>query len=356
MVNNRHLNVAARAKNDEFYTQYKDIQIELYYYWLYDNNFLRDKTVLLPCDDPERSNFTKFFVQNFNRYGIKKLISTSYAVESKKYVRKPMKSLFDDLEEFQSDEPTDFPRGKIFIVERDKIDDKPFEYLTGDGDFRSEEVTRLRDEADVIITNPPFSLLRQFTNWILEADKKFLILGNMNAITYKEVFSLIIQNKVWLGVTNFSSDMVFAVPKNFEVRDSYKIRAEQMGFSGHYTRIGNLCWLTNFEHGRRHKPLKLMTLEENFLNSKHKEVRGVGYPKYDTCDAIEVPFVDAIPSDYNGLMAVPVTFLNKYCPDQFEILGKIDTDTRNESTLALPIINGKRKFKRIAIRLRRDAI
>lgn len=330
MRSNQHLNIAARVKNDEFYTQYKDIQIEVHCYWLYDKNFLRDKTVLLPCDDPERSNFTKFFTQNFNRYGIKKLISTSYDVNS---------------------------RGKIFILERDKVADKPFEYLAGDGDFRSAEIKKLRNEADIIITNPPFSMFRKFLAWIMEANKKFLILGNINATTYKEVFPLIKDNKIWLGVTNFSSDMVFAVPKDFEIRESYKIRAAQLGFYGHYTRIGNSCWLTNLEHGRRHKPLKLMTLEENLHNSKHKEVRGVGYKKYDTCDAIEIPYVDAIPSDYAGIMAVPITFLDKYCPEQFEILGKIDTDTRNECTLAKPIVNGKRKFRRLAIRFKRnDAI
>lgn len=330
MRSNQNLNIAARVKNDEFYTQYKDIQIEVHCYWQYDKDFLRDKTILLPCDDPTQSNFTKFFTENFTRYGIKKLISTSYEANA---------------------------RGKVFILERGRVTGNSIEYLNGDGDFRSSEVSKLRDEADVIITNPPFSMFRKFFSWIAVANKKFLILGNINAITYKEVFPLIKANKIWLGVTNFSSDMVFGVPKDFEVRDSYKIRAKQLGFSGNYTRIGNSCWITNLEHGRRHKPLKLMTLEENFLNSKHKEVRGVGYQKYDTCDALEVPYVDAIPNDYAGMMAVPITFLDKYCPEQFEILGKIDTDIRNDFTLAAPIVNGKRKFKRIAIRFKKhDAI
>ncbi len=350
MVNNQNLNNAARVKNDEFYTQLKDIQRELYYYWLYDENFLRDKTLLLPCDDPEWSNFTKFFAQNFTRYGLKKLISTSYAVENKKSGFKPMRDLFDDTDAVNT--PRNFARGKVLILERGKINDKPFEYLEGDGDFRSEEIKRFRDEADVIITNPPFSLFREFFTWILSAGKKFLVIGNMNAITYKEVFPFIKNNDVWLGTTSFSNEMVFGVPEDFDVREPYRQRAAQLGFWGNYTRIGNSCWLTNLEHGKRHEPLKLMTLEENLLNSKHKEIRDVGYLKYDNCDAIEVPYVDAIPSDYEGVMGVPITFLNKYCPNQFEIIGKIDTDIRNKYTLARPIVKGKRKFKRIAIRFR----
>ena len=201
MAGNRNLNSAAQAKNDEFYTQYNDIQNEMNCYFLYDENFLRGKTVLLPCDDPEWSNFTKFFALNFNIYGLKKLISTSYAADKKKFIYKPMRNMFDDNDLPQFDASKDFTHGRIYTLEQsdfDKVDYaldalNHWEYLEGDGDFRSAEVTRLRDEADVIITNPPFSKFREFLKWIIDADKKFLIIGNINCITYKEVFPLIKQ-------------------------------------------------------------------------------------------------------------------------------------------------------------------
>lgn len=325
MANNSNLGAAKAAKNDEFYTQYADIQKEINAYLEYNPNTFRDKTVLLPCDDPEWSNFTRFFAQNFERLGLKRLISTSYAVESKKY-----KNYEPTL--FEMDSPTfDAEKtrinGKIFELNRDAdgsgridIDDLEWHYLEGDGDFRSPEVCALRDQADIIVTNPPFSLFREFVAWIEEADKLFLIIGNMNAITYKEVFPLIKENYLWLGATGFVSDMVFGVPKGTEVSAKDKAKAEKLGYYGDYTRLGNSCWFTNLEHGRRHQPLRLMTMADNLRFSRHREIREKGYPSYDNYDAIEVPFTDAIPSDYEGVMGVPISFLDKYCPEQFEIV------------------------------------
>lgn len=331
---NKSLAKAKNAKNDEFYTQYADIQKEINAYLEYNPDVFRGKTVLLPCDDPEWSNFTKFFAQNFENFGLKKLISTSYAVESKIYKEGYMPSLFE-TQSPRFDEAKTRVKGKIFVLDHDTnangridIDDLQWEYLEGDGDFRSNEVKRLRDEADIIVTNPPFSLFREFLAWIMEAEKQFVIIGNMNAITYKEVFPLIKENKIWLGGTGFMSDMVFAVPKGTIVPKAYKEKAEKLGYVGDFTRLGNSCWFTNIEHGRRHQPLQLMTMEDNIKFSKHNDIKGKEYLHYDNYDAIEIPYTDAIPSDYEGVMGVPISFLDKYCPEQFEILGI--TSGRNE--------------------------
>ena len=333
---NTNLSQAKSAKNDEFYTQYADIQKEVNAYLDYDPDVFRGKTVLLPCDDPEWSNFTKFFAQNFERFGLRKLISTSYAAGSKKTKGYWQPSLFE-TESPKFDRKKTKVRGKIFILDHDtnqngRIDheDLEWDYLAGDGDFRSDEVKSLRDEADVIVTNPPFSLFREFLAWIVEADKKFLIIGNMNAITYKEVFPRIKQNLIWMGATGNGSDMVFAVPEGAEVRESDRAKAARLGYVGCFTRLGNSCWFTNIEHGRRHQLLQLMTERENIKFSKHKEIRGTGYRRYDNYDAIEVPFTDAIPSDYEGVMGVPKSFLDKYCPEQFEIVGCAEGDSGKE--------------------------
>lgn len=330
---NQNLSNAKTAKNDEFYTQYADIQKEINAYLDYDKNVFRGKTVLLPCDDPEWSNFTKFFAQNFELLGLKKLISTSYAPESKKYKIPYQPTLFETIQPYYSPDKTK-THGKIFILERDitgdnriNIDDLEWQYLEGDGDFRSDEIKALRDEADIIVTNPPFSLFREFIGWLVEADKKFIIIGNMNAITYKEVFPLIKQNKTWMGATGFVTDMVFGVPDGFVVKESDKRKAEKLGYIGNYTRLGNSCWFTNIDHGRRHEPLQLMTMADNYKYSKHKEIKErKEYLQYDNYDAIEVPFTDAIPSDYEGIMGVPISFLDKYCPEQFEIMGMCENE------------------------------
>ena len=324
---NKTLTKAKAAKNDEFYTQFYDIEREMEAYLDYNRDVFRGKTVLLPCDDPEWSNFTRYFAQNFETLGLKKLISTSYAPESKIYKNGFQLSLFE-TESPKFDKEKTKTHGKIFILTEDtkgdgviNLDDLQWDYLEGDGDFRSKEVTRLRDEADIIITNPPFSLFREFVAWIMEANKEFVIIGNQNAITYKEIFPLLMHNQIWLGATGFSSDMVFGVPEGTVVKESDKKKAERLGYVGNFTRLGNSCWFTNIEHGRRHQPLKLMTEAENIRFSKHKEIKGRGYTKYDNYDAIEVNYYDAIPSDYDGIMGVSVTYLDKYCPEQFEIVG-----------------------------------
>lgn len=324
---NKTLTKAKAAKNDEFYTQFYDIETEMEAYLDYNRDVFRGKTVLLPCDDPEWSNFTRYFAQNFEALGLRKLISTSYAPESKTYKCGYQLSLFE-TESPKFDKEKTKTHGKIFILTEDtkgdgviNLDDLQWDYLEGDGDFRSKEVTRLRDEADIIITNPPFSLFREFVAWIMKANKEFVIIGNQNAITYKEIFPLLMHNQIWLGATGFSSDMVFGVPEGTVVKESDKKKAERLGYVGNFTRLGNSCWFTNIEHGRRHQPLRLMTEAENIRFSKHKEIKGRGYTKYDNYDAIEVNYYDAIPSDYDGIMGVSVTYLDKYCPEQFEIVG-----------------------------------
>lgn len=322
---NSNLHNAKSAKNDEFYTQYADIQKEVNAYLEYNPDVFKDKTVLLPCDDPEWSNFTKFFAQNFINFGLKKLVSTSYAVESKKYKADYHPTLFETTSSSYDADKTRI-RGKIFTLTKDNskyvnIDNLKWQYLDGDGDFRSDEVIKLRDEADFIITNPPFSLFREFLAWITQADKQFLIIGNMNAITYKEVFPLIKDNRMWLGCLSINADMVFGVPEGTVVAEKDRLKAEKHGYKGNYTRLGNSCWFTNIDHGRRHQPIPLMTMAENIKFSKHKEIRETGYQRYDNYDAIDVPYSDAIPSDYDGVMGVPISFLDKYCPEQFEIVS-----------------------------------
>ena len=229
MPKNKDLRKANGLKNDEFYTQYVDIQKEVNSYLEYNPNVFKDKTILLPCDDPEWSNFTKFFAQNFERFGLKKLISTSYANSKKKMVIKQL-SLFEETSP-QYDAKKTNTHGKIFILEHDSnksgridIDDLKWKYLKGDGDFRSEEVKKLRDEADIIITNPPFSLFRDFLGWVRDANKQFLIIGNVNALTYKEVFPHIKNNEIWLGPSITSGDREFQVPNDYPLSASgYRI-------------------------------------------------------------------------------------------------------------------------------------
>lgn len=322
---NKNLAQAKNAKNDEFYTQYEDIQKEVNAYLEYNPNVFRDKTVLLPCDDPEWSNFTKFFAQNFERFGLKKLISTSYAPDSKKLKYGTFYGdFFIDDGTPQFDKEKAQTKGKIYILDKDingderiDINDLKWGYLEGDGDFNSNEVKELRNEADIIVTNPPFSLFREFISWIMEANKQFLIIGNMNAITYKEVFPLIKENRIWLG-NGFNKGNAFFrvnIPRENYASGVYDFETQLVKFR-------NCCWFTNIDHGRRHQPLQLMTMADNLKHSKHKEIKGkTSYLHYDNYDAIEVPFTDAIPGDYDGIMGVPISFLDKYCPEQFEILG-----------------------------------
>lgn len=331
---NTNLKEAKAGKNDEFYTQFHDIEIEMNAYLEYDPNVFKGKTILLPCDDPEWSNFTRFFAAKFDELGLKKLISTSYAPDAKKMKLLPEPSLFE-TEAPQFDPTKAQTKGKIFVLEQDhtgdghiNIDDLEWEYLEGDGDFRSKEVVKLRDEADIIITNPPFSLFREFLSWIVSEDKKFIIIGNMNAVTYKETFPLIKENRMWMGFSIHSGDREFEVPDEYPLTAS-GWRIDNKGRK--YIRVKGVRWFTNIDHGRRHEPLPLMTMEDNLRFSKHKELKGkAAYDHYDNYDAIEVPFTDAIPSDYDGVMGVPISFLDKYCPEQFEILGQTQGDSGRE--------------------------
>ena len=315
---NEKLSKAKNAKFDEFYTQYEDIQKEVNAYIEYNANVFKDKVVLLPCDDPEWSNFTRFFAQNFESLGLKKLISTSYAYTSKNYDGPYQLSLFEEKSP-KFDKTKTKSHGKIFTLSRDTnnsgkvdINDLEWSYMKGDGDFRSNEVIKLRDEADIIVTNPPFSLYREFISWLFEKDKKFLIIGNKSSVTNKETFPLIMQNKMWTGKTEWSGGLWFET-KNFLDVDRVVNGVNMKNIPA--------CWFTNLDHGRRHQPLQLMSMSDNLKFSKHKEVREKGYQKYDNYNAIEVPYTDAIPKDYDGIMGVPISFLEKYNPEQFEILG-----------------------------------
>ena len=323
-----NLSNAKIAKNDEFYTMYDDIQREVNAYLEYNPDVFKDKTILLPCDDPEWSNFTRFFAQNFEKLGLKRLISTSYATNSKKFPSIVQLSMFE-LESPKYDKSKSDSHGKIFTLTKDKnksgkidIDDLEWEYLNGDGDFRSEEVKKLRDEADIIITNPPFSLFREFVTWIMDGNKKFLIIGNQNAITYKEIFPLIKINKMWTGC-RFNQrvngqNMTFFVPNDYPLSGT-EVSIDEKGRK--LISVAGTGWFTNLDHGRRHQPLQLMSMSDNLKYSKHKEIRENGYLKYDNYDAIDVPYTDAIPNDYYGMIGVPISFLPKYCPEQFEIVG-----------------------------------
>ena len=275
---------------------------------------------------------------------MRKLISTSYAADSKP-AGIPYQLTFFETEAPQYDESKTRSHGKIFVLTRDKnktgtidIDDLEWQYLDGDGDFRSAEVTALRDEADIIITNPPFSLFRDFIGWLAETDKKFLIIGNKNSVTYKETFPLIMQNRMWSGKTSWGGGMWF------ETKDPTDVDKVINGIN---MKNVSSVWFTNIEHGRRHLPLQLMTMADNLKFSKHKDIVERGYPRYVNYDAIEVSYSDAIPSDYDGLMGVPISFLNMYCPEQFEIIGislELADDMKNYANKGEYMAGGKRFY------------
>ncbi|PWH04954.1 DNA methyltransferase [Brachybacterium endophyticum] len=332
MARTANLSAAKAAKNDEFYTQWADIEREMNAYLEYDSDVFRDKVVLCPCDDPEWSNFAKFFALHFTDFGLKKLISTSYAPDSKPAPPEP--TLFE-MEDPKFDAEKTHSNGKVFVLERDdvngdgvvNIENLRWDYLEGDGDFRSSEVTALRDEADIIVTNPPFSLFREFVRWLTVGNKRFSIIGNQNAITYSQIFPLIKENRLWKGATANNTDMVFGVPKGATVKEADRAKAARMGYPSDerhdYTRLGNSCWFTNLEHGRRHQPMELMSTADNLRFNKKliKSLEGsAAYRQYDNFDAIEVPYSDAIPSDFNGVMGVPISFLDRFNPEQFEIV------------------------------------
>jgi len=341
---NVNLKNAKKAKNDEFYTQFHDIEKEINAYLEYNPDVFRGKTILCPCDDPYESNFFKYFALNFGTLGLEKLIATCYAgspISNKELslfpdespenrtTRSPHKIEITEIPDLDKDGAVSLADVELLLAS----DKTHLTRLKGDGDFRSDEIKKLRDEADMIITNPPFSLFREFLAWIVEADKQFLIIGNKNAVGCKEVFPLFKENKLWIGTMPMGVDLLFNVP------DEYIQRMLEDGKEGSNYKIvdgtiygrSSAVWFTNLDHGRRHLPLSLMTMQKNFEYSRHKEIRGkMAYDKYDNYDAIEVPFTDAIPSDYDGIMGVPISFLDKYNPEQFEILGATQRGCHDE--------------------------
>lgn len=334
---NKNLTNAKKAKNDEFYTQYKDIEKEIGAYLDFDKNTFKDKVVYCNCDDPYESNFFKYFASKFKTFGLKKLVTTSYVgspiVQTQMHFpgenvkelpdrknRKAFKIEINDVNDLNKDGVVNLADVKK-LLEHDKNASSP---LHGDsefaaGDFRSKECVALLEQADIVVTNPPFSLYRKFIEQLVQHNKKFVIIGSKNTITYKEIFPLIKDNKMWVGTTSFSKDMLFIAPANADLSSKPKTAIRIVdGIT--YLRSPSV-WFSNLDHGRRHQSLPLMTMEENLKYSKHKEIKGKkAYDKYDNSDAIDVPFTDSIPSDYDGVMGVPITFLDKYNPEQFEII------------------------------------
>lgn len=361
---NSNLTNAKKAKNDEFYTQFSDIQKEVESYLEYNQNTFKDKIVYCNCDDPFESNFFRYFVLNFSRLGLKSLISTSYKPSP---VANTQITLFGDditikpvkgrpkvvANKFIINEVGDVDGDGSFTLEdvaKQLRENKNNEWspLEGDGDFRSEECIELLKQSDIVVTNPPFSLFREYVAQLAEHNKKFLIIGHINAITYTDIFPIIKANKMWLGPSISSGDREFEVPKT--TVDMNKFTGEIRG-GKYYQKVMGVRWYTNLDHGRRHQPLSLMSMEDNLKFNKKMQGKK-SYDKYDNYDAIEVSFIDAIPKDFMGLMGVPINFLDKYNPDQFEIVGAnrgVNQDTDGvfgRSTY----INKKETFKRIFIK------
>jgi len=316
---NTTLHRAHKAKQDEFYTQLVDIENELKHY----KEQFRGKVVYCNCDDPFESNFFKYFAANFNALGLKKLIATSYVkspivggqlplfeVEGlKPSGKEPFKIQIKEVPDTDKDGAINLDDVK-YLLKHDKNTATP---LKDGGDFRSDECIELLKQADIVVTNPPFSLFREYIAQLIEHGKKFLIIGNTNAITYQDVFNLIQDNKVWLGINNG--------PKIYQVPDYYEQENIFTGTDGKkYAKMGNTCWFTNLDFKKRHENLQF-----------YKKYSPKNYPKYDNYDAIEVSRISEIPMDYDGVMGVPVTFLDVYNPDQFKILGI--TDRHNVSGL-----------------------
>ena len=311
MAKNDSLHKAKDAKKDEFYTQYEDIQNELNHY----EKHFYGKTVFCNCDDPFESNFCKFFLRNFNYLGLKRLICTSYSTSP---VIGQQLTLFD-----MADEPAQVGNGYVMditavpmangrgVSDEDidallKSKKRGVKKLKGNGDFRSEECVEYLKQADIVVTNPPFSLFREYVAQLMEYEKNFLIIGNQNAITYKEIFPLLKENKIWLGWK--CGDMAFRVPDYFEPRPT-RFWVDETGQK--WRSLGTICWYTNLDHEKRHE--KLVLYKHYYGNEEH-------YPKYDNYNAVNVDKVSDIPCDYFEDMGVPITYLDKYNPDQFEVV------------------------------------
>ena len=360
-MGNESLNRAKSAPNDEYYTQLDAIQTEMNAYLELNNQLFKGKNVLLPCDDPEWSNFTKYFATRFEALGLKRLTSTSYAHASKQTVNATsfQPTLFE-LESEGFDPKKTEVRGKVFVQDSDingdgrvNIDDLAWSYLEGSGDYRSDEVSNLRDDADFIITNPPFSLFQDFMEWVIASGKKFVVIAPAAAMFSKLIFDEIKANRMWLGKGFSAGNAYFKTPTPSEYASG--VFDEETGL----VKFRNVKWLTNIEHGLRQEPLQLVSMEKNL-----RYVTGDKYPdaykEYDNFKAIEVPLVKAIPVDFDGVMGVPGGFLDKYNPSQFEIVGisdkwGIDPVYRKEGPFRYdrPYMNGQRMYPRVFIRHRK---
>lgn len=369
---NEFLTNAKKVKNDEFYTQYSDIQKEIEAYLEFNKNVFRNKVVYCNCDDPFESNFFRYFVLNFNKLGLKQLITTSYKPSP---VANTQLGLFGDDKTLVKAKGRPKVTANKFIINEVKDVDGDGEFnlkdvakqlkanknnewtpLEGDGDFRSKESVDLLKKSDIVVTNPPFSLFREYIKQLVDFGKKFLIIGNMNAITYKEVFPLLRDNKVWLG-NNYKVNagaMFFEIPEKIaNLEQVREVKTNESGKKVYITRVQGIRWFTNLDHGRRHEPLQLMTEKEVIKFTTKKP-----FEKYDNYDAIEVSLVKNIPSDYKGVMGVPVSFLDSYNPDQFEILGSnrgVDQDP-NKVYGKGSYLNGKEVYKRLFIKHRKKII
>lgn len=339
---NQNLNRARTAGNDEFYTQIEDIENELKYY----KQQFRDKVVFLNCDDPYESNFFKYFAIKFNHLGLKKLIATSYAgspiigaqlplpqMAGMKGSKEPLKIEINEVPDFDGDGAVDLSDVRYLL----KHDNNTATPITGNGDFRSDECLELLKQADIVCTNPPFSLFGEYVVKLMEYKKSFLILGPQAAIVYKDIFPYIKANQLWLGYENGGTKW-FEVPAEYDIPTKSRIKVVN---GVKYFSMGSILWYTNLDTKKRHEELHL-----------YKKYSADEYPKYDNYDAIEVATYLDIPLDYSGVMGVPITFLDKYNPEQFEIVGSnrgVDQDPSGVYGRGSHL-NGKEKFKRLFIR------
>ena len=336
---NRSLSTARTAKQDEFYTQYVDIQKEVEAYLEFNPDTFRGKIVYCNCDDPFESNFFKYFAANFNKLGLKKLITTSYdgspvagqlnlfpeynEGNGKRQKPKALAVIVDHVKDEDGDGAANLTDVELFLkrnkAARIALKGDPDQYPGGD--FRSSECVAFLKQADIVVTNPPFSLFRAYLAQLVGHGKKFLIIGSKNSITYKEIFPLIKANRMWVGAGFAQGNAYFSIPADRVREFANGVYDKSTGL----VKFRNVGWFTNLDHGRRHEELPLMTIADNLKFSKHKNIKGKErYDRYDNYDAIEVPFTDAIPSDYDGAMGVPISFLDRYNPEQFEILGTSD--------------------------------
>ncbi len=331
---NKDLRKAKKSKKDEFYTQLTDIEREINHY----RKHFKDKVVLCNCDDPRVSNFFHYFSYNFEKLGLKKLITTCYKSQ--------------DVDLFSEH---DTEKAVYLEYNGDKNDNNVpdpeeigIKHLKGDGDFRSQESIDLLKQADIVVTNPPFSLFREYVAQLIEYDKKFVIIGNLNALTYKETFKLIKENKIWFGHSIHSGDREFGVPKDYPL-NAASSRIDENG--NKFLRVKDVRWFTNLDYEERHLDFILF-----------KKYSSEEYPTYDNYDAINVDVTKKIPEDYDGAMGVPITFMDKYSPDQFEILGMASSAGYNAEVVGIPflgtkdarpLINGKNTYARIFIKNKR---